>query len=104
MVVGDFNLYYELWGGSHVARIKLEAEDLVEILEEYDLTSMLAPGSITYEEGQKQSTIDLCLVTPGVVDRVIRCEVDRGLNHDSDHLPIVIIVDTSVKPLHREPR
>ena len=104
IVMGDFNLHHELWGGSHVARIKPEAEDLVEMLEEYNLTSMLAPGSITYEEGQKQSTIDLCLVTPGMVDRVIRCKVDRGLNHDSDHLPIVTIVNTSVKPLHREPR
>ena len=61
--MGDFNLHHELWAGSHVARIEPEAEGLVEMSEEYDLTNMLAPGTITYEEGQKQSTIDLCLVT-----------------------------------------
>jgi exonuclease III len=104
ILVGDFNLHHELWGGSHIPRTESEAEDLVEIVEEYNLTSRLAPGTITYEEGQKQSTIDLCLVTLGLVDRVIRCEVDRHLDHDSDHLPIVTILNASVKPLNREPR
>ncbi|KAJ3453598.1 hypothetical protein MRS44_017845 [Fusarium solani] len=103
ILVGDFNLHHEMWGGSHIPRIEAEAEDLVEIMEDYNLTNTLAPGTITYEENNRRTTIDLCLVTLGLVDRVIRCEVDRDLDHDSDHLPVVIFLDVSVKQLRREP-
>lgn len=103
ILIGDFNLHHELWGGSHVPRTEAEAEDLVEIMEDYNLTNTLAPGTITYEEGGRQTTIDLCLVTLGLVDRVIRCEVDRSLDHDSDHLPIVTSLDMSPKLLSRGP-
>ncbi|KAJ3454759.1 hypothetical protein MRS44_013359 [Fusarium solani] len=72
-------------------------------MKDYNLTNTLAPGTITYEESNRQTTIDLCLVTLGLVDRVIRCEVDRDLDHDSDHLPIVTFLDVSVKQLSREP-
>lgn len=78
-----------MWGGPEVLRTEAEAEDLVEIMEDYNLTSILSPGTITYEEGERQATIDLCLVTLGLAYRVIRSQVDRGLDHDSDHLPVV---------------
>jgi exonuclease III len=103
IVVGDFNLHHDMWGGPDGPRREAEAEDLVELMEDFDLTSTLAPGTITYEEGSKQATIDLCLVTLGLVDRIIRSEVDRSLDHDSDHLPIVTSLDISVKQLSREP-
>ncbi|KJK73496.1 hypothetical protein H634G_11258 [Metarhizium anisopliae BRIP 53293] len=73
-------------------------------MEDYSLTSTLIPGTITYEEGERQATIDLCLVTVGLADRVIRSEVDRDFDHDSDHLPVVTSFDLSVKQLSREPR
>ena len=73
-------------------------------MEDYNLTSTLIPGTITYEEGERQATIDLCLVTVGLADRVIRSEVDRDFDHDSDHLPVVTSFDLSVKQLSREPR
>jgi len=103
ILIGDFNLHHEMWGGSHIPRTEAEAEDLVEIMEDYNLTNALAPGTITYEENNRRTTIDLCLVTLGLVDRVIRCEVDRDLDHDSDHLPIVTFLDVSAKQLSREP-
>lgn len=103
IVVGDFNLHHEMWGGPDISRGEAEAEDLIELMEDYNLTNTLAPGTITYEEGGRQATIDLCLVSLGLVDRVIRSGVDRSLDHDSDHLPITTFLDASVKQLNREP-
>jgi hypothetical protein len=36
------------------------------------------------------------------VDRLIRSEVDREIDHDSDHLPIVTELDMSITQLKRE--
>jgi Endonuclease-reverse transcriptase len=79
----------------------LESENLIAIIEDFDLSNTLLPGTITYEEGTWQSTIDLCLVTVGLVDRVIRSEVDRDLDHDSDHLPISTVLDITIQQLER---
>jgi endonuclease/exonuclease/phosphatase family metal-dependent hydrolase len=103
ILIGDFNLHYEMWGGSYIPRTEAEAEDLVEIMEDYNLINTLALGTITYEENNRRITIDFYLVTLGLVDRVIRYEVDRDLDHDSDHLPVVTFLDVSVKQLSREP-
>ncbi|KJK76179.1 hypothetical protein H634G_08585 [Metarhizium anisopliae BRIP 53293] len=73
-------------------------------MEDYNLTSTLIPGTITYEEGERQATVDLCLVTVGLADRVIRSGVDREFDHDSDHLPVVTSFDLSIKQHSREPR
>ncbi|KAK7219285.1 hypothetical protein V2G26_007288 [Clonostachys chloroleuca] len=72
IVVGDFNLHHAFWGGPTVEHADPEANQLIELIEDFDLTSTLQPGTITYEEGERQSTIDLCLVTLGLVDRLIR--------------------------------
>jgi hypothetical protein len=70
MVLGDFNLYHTLWGEKGI-RNDTEAEELVEIMENYGLTSTMPPGVITYEKDYKNSTIDLCLGTPGITAQVI---------------------------------
>jgi endonuclease/exonuclease/phosphatase family metal-dependent hydrolase len=82
-----------MWGGPDVRHIDPESENLIAIIEDFDLSSTLRPGAITYEGGASRSTIDFCLVTAGLVDRVIRSQVDRDLNHDSDHLPIRTVID-----------
>jgi ribonuclease HI len=96
IALGDFNLHHRFWGGSRVQREEQEAKDLLEIMENLDMTSMLEPGTITYEEGDGRSTIDLCWTTLGMVDRVIKSTVDRDMDHDSDHLPISILLDVRV--------
>jgi exonuclease III len=99
ILLGDFNLHHPLWGGQAVRYADPQAEDLIAIIEDFDLSSTLAPGTITYEEAARQTTIDLCLVTVGLVDRVIRSQVDRELDHDSDHLPISTVLDMTVQHL-----
>lgn len=73
------------------------------ILEDYNLTNTLAPCTVKYDEGRRQATIDLCLVSIGLIDRVIRGDVDSSLDHDLDHLPIVTLLDVLGKLISREP-
>lgn len=104
IVVGDFNLHHEHWGGSRVQQSDDEADELLEIMDEFSMTSHLPEGTITFEEANRRSTIDLSLTTIGLVDRLIRCEIDESINHDSDHLPIVTSLDLTVLQLQPKTR
>ncbi|KAJ6436234.1 reverse transcriptase [Purpureocillium lavendulum] len=104
IVVGDFNLHHEHWGGSRVRRADDEADELLEIMDELSLTSHLPAGTITFEEADRQSTIDLSLSTIGLVDRLIKCGIDEDINHDSDHLPIVTSLDITTTQLQPKSR
>ena len=81
-----------------------ESADLLAIMEDFNLGSTLLPGTITYEERTSRTTIDLCLVTVGLVDRVVRSQVDRDLDHDSDHLPISTVIDMRIQQLDATPK
>lgn len=104
IVVGDFNLHHEHWGGSTVRQADEEADELLEIIDEFSLTSHLPVGTITFEEADRRSTIDLSLTTIGLVDRLIRCGVDEEIKHDSDHLPIVTSLDLAITQLRPKSR
>jgi hypothetical protein len=65
-----------MWGGANVRHTDPESTDLLAIIEHFNLDSTLPPGTITYKERTSRTTIDLCLVTIGLVDRVIRSQVD----------------------------
>jgi len=77
---------------------------LIDIIGDYALHNTLPPGTTTYEEGRAQSTIDLCLVTTGLINKVVKSEADRNLDHDSDHLPISTTLDLAVQRLEKTPR
>jgi hypothetical protein len=73
-------------------------------MEDFNLDSTLPPGTIIYEERTSRTTIDLCLVTVGLVDWVIRSQVDWNLDHDSNHLPISTVIDMRVQQLETLPK
>lgn len=104
MLLGDFNLHHPLWGGLNREVTDLESEDLIDIIGDFALYSTLPPGTVTYKEGRSQTTIDLCLVTTGLIDKVTKSEVDRDLDHDSDHLPISTTLDLTVQRIEKKPR
>jgi hypothetical protein len=93
-----------MWGGANVRHSDPKSADLLAIMEDFNLDSTLPPGTITYEEKTSRTTIDLCLVTLGLVDRVIRSQVNRDLDHDSDHLPISTVIDMRVQQLETLPK
>ncbi|OHE90236.1 zinc knuckle [Colletotrichum orchidophilum] len=102
IVVGDFNLHHELWGGSNIRTPDAEAKELIELMDDLDLINQLPVGTITYMQGNGCSTIDLCLFTVGLVSRLIKCGIDDNANHDSDHLPIATSLDLTVAQLQQE--
>ena len=104
VLLGDFNLHHPLWGGLNREATDPESEDLIDIIGDFALHNTLPPGTVTYEEGRAQTTIDLCLVTTRLIDRVTKSEVDRNLDHDSDHLPISTTLDLAVQRLEKRPR
>lgn len=104
VLLGDFNLHHPLWGELNREVTDSESEDLIDIIGEFALHNTLSPGTVTYEEGRSQTTIDLCLVTTGLIDRVTKSEVDRNLDHDSDHLLICTTLDLAVQRLEKRTR
>jgi endonuclease/exonuclease/phosphatase family metal-dependent hydrolase len=94
---------HELWGGPFNRTRDPEAEDLAELIGDYSLTNTLPPGTITYKESNASSTIDLCLLTVELIDRIIQSGVDQSVKHDSDHLPITTVLDLRVTQLAKKP-
>ncbi|KAL3587834.1 hypothetical protein FPOAC2_13733 [Fusarium poae] len=74
------------------------------IMEDYCLTSNLAPGTITYEERGGRTAIDPCLMTAGLVDRLTQCEIETDMDHDSAHLPITTSLDLNTVKMIAKPR
>ncbi|KAI7698384.1 hypothetical protein KC353_g17003 [Hortaea werneckii] len=104
VVLGDFNLHHRSWGGDRVVQEDQEAEELIVIMECFGMTNTLQQGAVTYAERNAQTTIDLCWITPGLLDRLIKSEVDEELDHDSDHFPITTLLNLSAKKLDKEPK
>ena len=103
MVLGDFNLHHSMWGGDGVIQADPESEELIDTMTSFDLTSTISPGTVTYEEGDARTTIDLCWLSVGLLDRLIASQVDTDLDHDSDHLPIKTILDLRIKHQSAKP-
>jgi ribonuclease HI len=96
IILGDFNLHHELWGGLTVRERDRESDDLIDIIEEYQLGNLLPADTVTYDDKNTQSCIDLCYGTQDLVERVIKYGVDNEMDHNSDHLPITTILDLRI--------
>lgn len=98
LLVGDSNRHGQLWGGNQVAMQARqgEAEPIVLLMAEWGLTSLLPRRTITYEEGARQSTIDLTLASAGLSRRVMRCGI-HPVEHGSDHPAIETTFQTEAR-------
>ena len=97
IVLGDFNLHHPQWGGPLSRDPEAEAEQLVDLGERFGLTITTTPGTVTYRENTARTTIDLCWITQGLIDRLIKSGTRKELDHDSDHLPIGTQLDLRVE-------
>ncbi|KAJ5215604.1 reverse transcriptase [Penicillium cinerascens] len=90
LIAGDFNRHDQLWGGDQVAtHIRQgEAEPILLLMADWDLTSLLPRGTITFEEGPWRSTIDLVLASRGLGRRMTECGI-HPVEHGSDHRAII---------------
>lgn len=99
IILGDFNLHHPAWGGPNVLHPEREAEDLLDLTQQFQLNNLLPVGTVTYDTNHAQTCIDQCYATQQVTDWTIRCDIDTDLDHDSDHLPITTIINVpTTKP------
>jgi len=82
-----------MWAGEHLTNPDVEAIHLITLIQENGLDRCLPQGTITREDRESSSCIDLVYATPAIISRVIECRVDRELDHHSDHLPISTLLD-----------
>jgi hypothetical protein len=95
LILSDFNLHHPAWGGDDASR-DARAEDLLDLMESVGLDNWVAPGTITRDQAGYQSTIDLTLASYSLREQMIACEVDQDVHADSDHLPILTLLEVNV--------
>lgn len=104
LIAGDFNRHDQLWGGDGVSMDRQgEADQLVELMGDYSLTSLLPRGTKTWHDGRYETTIDLVLASEGLVEAKIRCTIG-GTDHGSDHYKITTTFDMAMPEVEHEPR
>jgi hypothetical protein len=82
-----------MWAGEHLTNQDIEALHLITLIQDSGLDRCLPKGTVTREEGESSSCIDLVYATPEIASRIIECRVDRELDHHSGHLPISTLID-----------
>jgi exonuclease III len=91
IVVGDFNIHHELWGGEGViSNSTKQAEFLIEMMERHGLELCIERGLKTRPGRNEEpgSTIDLALATEDIMETLVKAGIEGRLNKCSDHLPI----------------
>jgi hypothetical protein len=96
VIAGDFNRHDQLWGGDDVSPVRQgEADDIIDLMNELSLCSMLARGTKTWQGGDDESTIDLVLASEELAASMVKCKVHET-DHGSDHRAIETILDVAV--------
>ncbi|KAJ0126328.1 Kinesin-like protein 6, partial [Fusarium oxysporum f. sp. albedinis] len=96
VVVGDFNRHDQLWGGDDVCLTRQgEADQIINLMNEFDLLSLLPRGTKTWSGGDFETTVDLVLVSADLATSTVKCMI-HGTEHGSDHRAIETEFDVSV--------
>ncbi|KZL86802.1 reverse transcriptase, partial [Colletotrichum incanum] len=104
VAAGDFNRHDQLWGGDEVSMVRQgEGDQIIDLMNELGLSSLLPRGTKTWQGGDYATTIDLVLASEGPTESLVRCRIHET-EHGSDHRAIETIFDSSVpiaKPVQR---
>ena len=101
---GDFNLHDHLWGGDDVLETRQgEADELVDLIAELGLRSLLPRGTKTWQGRGQESTIDLMLTSEELADDMMSCGI-TPTDHGSDHSAIAATFDISTPDRRSSPR
>jgi hypothetical protein len=103
VLAGDFNRHNGLWGGARIGvEREGEAEEIIDLMDDFSLQSLLKPGTITWQRGRFTSTIDLILVLERLAESMISCQI-YTTQHGSDHYPIETTFDVArPEVIHQE--
>lgn len=95
IIGGDFNLHHPIWNPEGYTYHDKEADALVEMMTELELSLLLPPGTITYPNDG--TIIDLIWGSNEATNRVITCRIAEEHDHGSDHLPIETTISIQTK-------
>ena len=96
IIVENFNIHHSIWKNVQV-KTDLKTSELLTIMNEFQLISNLKfEISIFVNCRENEITINLCLTTKELTNRIIICRIRENLNHDFDHLFIETIFDVSI--------
>ena len=93
IIVDDFNLHHSLWARSFYSRQHALFETLLELMRETDATLTLLENIIIKDCHKKRTTINLFFTTNALINKLIRCDINRSMKNSFDHL----FVETCVK-------
>lgn len=95
-IVGDFNRHDQLWGGDEVALERQgEADPIIDLMNEFSLSSLLPRGTKTWHSGEYDTAIDLVLASERLREATVKCGI-YGTEHGSDHRTIDSTFDISI--------
>jgi exonuclease III len=96
VVVGDFNRHDQLWGGDDISLTRQgEADQIINLMNEFELMSLLPRGTKTWSGGDFETTVDLVLASADLTSSTVKCMI-HGTEHGSDHRAIETEFDVSV--------
>ena len=88
-LIGDMNMHHPNWGGQTVEHAHNAAWDLIAISEELGLELATPDGLVTRQRANnRDSTLDLTFLSPGLYERLLRCNTIESADKGSDHKPI----------------
>lgn len=96
IILNNFNLYYKLWGGPTVQERDPKSDNLIDIIKKYQLGSFLPAVTVTYNNNNIQTYIDLYYGIQNLIDRVVKYKTDYKMDHNLDHLSITTILNFQI--------
>ena len=89
LIAGDFNLHYALWNPMGYTDQEPQAQILVDIMMDANLTPLLPSGTVTFpprNETEHGTTIDLVWGNETATDTLLKCHtVEQTNDHGSDY-------------------
>ena len=76
IILGDFNLHHEVWGGTRASKALIEkSEELLMVTRRWEMEQMVPVGTAIYKESIGKSTTDLIFATPLLSKSIISCNI-----------------------------
>jgi hypothetical protein len=75
-IVGDFNRHDQLRGGGDVSLERQGEEDqIIDLMSEFSLSSLLSRGTKTWYNGEHDTTTDLVLASEELKEATVKCAI-----------------------------
>ncbi|KAM4061787.1 endonuclease-reverse transcriptase domain-containing protein [Hirsutella rhossiliensis] len=103
VLAGDFNRHDLLWEAIVSRPGDKEGQPIIDLMNEHGLCSLLPRGTKTWQGPDKESTIDLMLVSTELADDMVKCAIHPA-EYGSDHRAIHTAFDIDLPERDLTPR